>query len=76
MQELVALSHIEGLDSTWLERMNDDMESTLAVCHNDTLVIAPQEYIVTEWGFTGTKAGPQMVPLKGCSKQENGGHLR
>ena len=76
LQDLVALSHIEDWSSTWLERMTDDTEGTLSVRCREGLILPQTQLIVTEWGFTATKDGPQMVALKGCAKQDNGGHLR
>ena len=76
LQDLVALSHIQDWGSTWLERMTDDMEGTLSVRCCGGHIIPQDQFIVTEWSFTATKHGPHMIALKGCAKQDNGGHLR
>lgn len=76
LQELVALSHIHTWDCAWLEQMTDDLKGTYSISAPLEFPSSQHGYIATEWGFIVSEGGVHTVELKGCIKQDNGGHSR
>ena len=76
LESIIAVAHISDRESIWTETMLEDCRGTVAVKSNQDPGSCPDNYITTEWAFRDATGTPNMVAVKGCVKQDNGGHAR
>lgn len=73
---IISLAHIHDRNSVWTETMLESARGTLATKSDHELGCHCNRYIITEWAFEERTGVPLMLPLKGCERQDNGGHAR